>query len=282
MDDLHTLLLKVKRISSLPTIFLRVNELINDPRSSAADLGRVIEKDQALTSRLLRLANSAFYGFPGKIETVSRAVSIIGFKQLQELVLAISVRSIFSGFASSSPINMRSFWQHSIACGIASRNFAILKGIKAPESFFVAGFLHDFGRLILLEHYPQKYAEVYDTATRKQVFIHEVEKELFGFTHADVGGELIRTWRLPAGLAEAIAYHHHPQKAHEYAELTAIVHIANVTVHACQFGFSGDQFVPVLSEEAWRLTGLKASVLEPAVNKTQEQLDELFEFLIPM
>ena len=102
MDDLSTLVLKVKRVSSLPTIFLKVNELINDPTSCAADLGQVIEKDQALTSRLLRLANSAFYGFPGKIETVSRAVSIIGFKQLQELVLAMSVRACSAGLVATA------------------------------------------------------------------------------------------------------------------------------------------------------------------------------------
>ncbi|MFQ5652280.1 MAG: HDOD domain-containing protein [bacterium] len=281
MEDLSALVLKVKRISSLPTIFLKVNELIDDPMSCASDLGKVIEKDQALTSRLLRLANSAFYGFPGRIETVARAVSLIGFKQLKELVLAMSVRSIFSGFDKSSPINMQSFWQHSIACAIASRNLAILNGVKMPESYFVAGFLHDFGRLILLEQFPQQFAEVVEVAANKVRLVYEVEQEVFGFTHSDVGAELIRSWQLPAGLTEAVACHHTPAQSKDSSHLTAIVHVANVVVHACQLGFSGDRLVPPLDEQAWQLSGLKISMLEPAVNKTNEQLEELSEFLVP-
>ena len=281
MEELSTLVHKVKRVSSLPAIFLKVNELINDPTSSATDLGQVIEKDQALTSRLLRLANSAFYGFPGKIETVSRAVSIIGFKQLQELVLAMSVRSMFSGFGRNSPINMHSFWQHSIACGIASRTLAILKGVKTPESYFVAGFLHDLGRLILLEHYPEKYADAFEVANRESTLLYDVERDVFGFSHADVGGELIKNWRLPVALAEAVSFHHYPWQAKEYPDLTAVVHVANIAVHAWSFGFSGDELLPAFSREAWELTGLKVSALEPALAKVTDQYEELSGFLTP-
>ncbi|MFQ5706183.1 MAG: HDOD domain-containing protein [bacterium] len=280
MDDIETLVRSVKKISSLPTIYVKVNELINDPTSCAADLGRVIEKDQALTAKLLRLANSAFYGFPGRIETVTRAVTIIGFKQLKDLVLALSVRSVFNEFGKNSPINMKSFWEHSIACGIASRVLAVYKGEQRPESFFVAGFLHDFGRLVLLENFPEKYVEVYEMARESNRLAFEIEREVFGFTHAEVGGELIRTWNLPASLSEAIRYHHDPSKSRDDSDLTAVVHIANIVVHACEIGFSGDFLVPPLSRVAWDLTGLKSSILATAVAKVYEQFDDSIAFLM--
>lgn len=279
MDDLAILVQQIKHVSSLPTVFIKVNELINDPRSSASDLGQVIEKDQSLTSRLLRLANSAFYGFPGRIDSVSRAITIIGFKQLRDLVLATSVRSLFSGFGKDSVIDMHTFWEHSIASAITCRILAVYKGDRAPESHFVAGFLHDFGRLILLEHYPQKCQEVYRIAKDERRLVYEVETEMFGFSHAEVGAELIKSWRLPDSLVEAIACHHHPEKASAASELADLVHLANVFTHACWFGFSGDHFVPPLSKAAWQRSGLKVSMLEPALHKIREQVDDLMDLV---
>ncbi len=280
MDDVTTLVRSVKKISSLPTIFIKVNELIDDPTSCAADLGRIIEKDQALTSKLLRLANSAFYGFPSQIETVTRAITIIGFKQLKDLVLAASVRSAFNQFGKDSPINMKNFWEHSIACGIASRVLAVYKGEKSPESYFVAGFLHDFGRLVILEHFSKKYMEVYNIAKSENRLANEIEKEIFGFTHADIGAELIKAWNLPKSLGEAIAHHHDPSNSQNYQDLTAIVHIANIIVHACKFGFSGNFLVPPLNPEAWELTGLKSSVLGPVIAKIYQQYEDSIAFFI--
>lgn len=280
MEDLSVLVHNVKKISSLPTVFLKINEVINDPCSSAADLGKVIEKDQALTTRLLRLANSAFYGLPGKVDTVSRAVALIGFKQLQELVLAMSVRSLFTGFGQNSAINMRSFWAHSIACGIACKTLAILRGMRSPESFFVAGFLHDFGRLIMLEQFPQQCSEIYEAAREQGRLLYEVEQEVFGFTHADVGGELVNCWRMPGVLAEAIKYHHRPEGAREFPLLAAMVHIANILAHAGHFGMSGDHLVPPMSTDAWKSASLKVSMLEPAMNKTHEQFQDLYDSLM--
>lgn len=279
MNDVATLVRSVKNISSLPTIYVKVNELINDPTSCAADLGRVVEKDQALTSKLLRLANSAFYSFPGRIETITRAITIIGFKQLKDLVLAISVREAFNEFGKDSPVNMKNFWQHSIGCGIASRVLAVYRGELIAESFFIAGLLHDFGRLILLEIYPKKFKEVHETAKKENLSVEEVEQTIFGFTHADVGAELVKAWNLSEALSEAIAYHHVPSLSTNYPELTATVHLANIITHVLQLGFSGDLFVPPLDRDAWKITGLKSSMLEPAINKICEQYEDSIEFL---
>ncbi len=280
MNDLNILVRKVEKISSLPTVFVKISELINDPTSTSSDIAHVIEVDQALTSRLLQLANSAFYGMPGKVNTISRAVTIIGFKQLQELVLAISVRDQFAQIGENSPLNMTSFWQHSIGCGVAARVLATFQGTPNPDSFFVAGFLHDLGRLVLLEHYPQKYLEVIEKAKDTDCFLHEVELEVFGFTHADVGGALIKNWQLPDFLFEAVNYHHSPEVLSKVNEYVAFIHIANIITHACQLGFSGNEFVPPLSQQIWEESKLKVSALEPVVNKVIEQYSEMVSFLV--
>jgi len=280
MNDIKTIVQSVEGLSSLPAIYLKVNETINDPTSSAADLGSIVEKDHGLTSRLLRLANSAFYAFPGRIDTITRAITIIGFKQLQDLVLAISVKQSFREFGKDSPINMQSFWEHSIACGIASRILATYKGDRNAESYFVAGFLHDIGRLVLLECYPKQYLEVYEITSKEWRLTVDVEKEVFGFTHADLGGELIRSWNLPDSLAEAACYHHDPLQANGYAAFTSVIHFANTLVNAWQIGFSGEHLVPPLNPDAWLLTGLKVSVLESVIKETLSQYQESNAFLI--
>ncbi len=280
MDDVKTLVRSVKSISSLPTVFIKVGELIEDPESSAVQVGQVIENDPALTSKLLQLANSAFYGFRGRIETVTRAVSIIGFKQLKDLVLAISVRSTFGEFEDNSMLTMKKFWEHCIASGIACRVLSVYQGNRACESAFVAGFLHDLGRLLLLERYPEKCLRIYEIAREEGRAPEEIEREVFGFTHADVGSELVRTWNLPASLAAAIAFHHCPSQANEHAKLASIVHVADVIVHSCEMGTSGNFRVPALDKEAWKATGLKSSALNPAVLKLHEQFEETTAFFL--
>lgn len=277
MENLSKLVRGLKTIPSLPTIYIKVNEIVNDPMSSAADLGRVIEKDPALTSKLLRLVNSAFYGFSGRIKTVTRAITIIGFNQLRDLVLAASVQKLFDGVQDNG-ISIRNLWAHNLACGIASRVLAVHRGEKNPESFFVAGLLHDLGRLMMLANYPEKYLTVCQTAIENQCLIHEVEVETFGFTHAQIGGELGRVWKLPGSLIEAISYHHDPLKSTNSTKLTAVVHIADVLVHAFRFGFTCGT-VPPLESESWRQVDLKVGDLKPVVDRIFEQFDDAGAYL---
>lgn len=271
----------IKKISSLPTVFSRVNELLNDPTSCAADFGKVISQDQALTARLLRLVNSAFYGFPSRIDTVTKAITIIGFRQLKDLVLATSVLDVFSGAGEDNSFSMDDFWRHSLACGVASRVLAIYKREKEnQETYFVAGLLHDIGRLVLLESCSEQYREVFMITKKENKLMYEAEEEVFGFTHALVGKELLSLWKLPPFLKDSVCFHHDPNGGGGSSSYVDVVHIANILVHASELGFSGDQFVPPLSQEAWKRVGLKKSVLEPAMEKIYEQFKEAVAFLL--
>lgn len=280
MSDITKFISSIEKISSPPSIFVKINELINDPTSSAAKIGAVVEKDQALTSKLLQMVNSAFYALPYHIETVTRAITLIGFNQLRDMVLAVSVRRLFNEFDKDSPITMQSFWEHSIACGIASRVLAVFKGERSAETFFIAGFLHDFGRLVLLENFPKQYKEVYTIVEDEKRPPEEVEKKIFGFDHAEVGAELMKVWNLPESLCDAVALHHDPSKSINHKDLTSVVHIADIVVHAFEFGFSGNPFVPPLDSTALSNSGLKVSMLEPALKKIDEQFQDSKQFLL--
>ena len=146
-------------LPSLPAIFNEVNEAVDDPRSSMGDIAEIISSDISLSARILRLVNSAFFGFPSRIDTISHAVTIIGTQQLRDLVLATAVIDLFRGIPSEL-VDMRSFWQHSISCGIASRILSSYHREANIEHFFVAGLLHDLGRLILYIKIPDQTKEI--------------------------------------------------------------------------------------------------------------------------
>lgn len=278
--EIRRIIKGIKRISSLPTVFARVNELLNDPKSCASDFSKVISEDQALTARLLKLVNSAFYGFPGKIETVSRAVTIIGFRELRELILATSVLSMFTDLGDNVSFSMEDFWKHNLACGIAGRILAIYNRQENPETYFVAGLLHDIGRLVLVESRPEEYREVFVIVREENKLMCEAERDVFGFTHEAVGKELISRWKLPAFVEDAVGFHHDPKGGKKSSSYVDIVHVANILANAGSIGSSGEKFVPRLNPDAWERIGLKKSILERVFEKTYEQFEDAVSFLL--
>lgn len=271
---------RVERVSSLPKVYARVSALLSDPRSSALDVGKAISADQALTARLLKLVNSAFYGFPSRIDSVTRALTIVGFRQIRELVLATSVWGMFGGVSAGSALDMGGFWKHSLACGVACRVLAVFREEKNAESFFVAGLLHDIGRLIMLENFTDEYSRVLREARENNLLLYQVEEEVFGFNHADVGQELVSFWKLPEALRNAVGCHHDPRGRHGILNHADVVHVGNILAYAMRAGSGGDYFVPPLRQDAWERIGLRKSALEPVMDKMTEQLEQAENFLI--
>lgn len=271
---------KLKRISSLPLVFARINELLSDPKSCSADIGKVISKDQALTARLLRMVNSAFYGFPQKIDTVSRAVTIIGFRQLRELVLATSVVDLFKGLGDRVSLRMEDFWKHSLACAVACRILAIYRREQNHESYFVAGLLHDIGRLVLIETLPAEYGRAMELSKSRQIPLAEAELEIFGFDHAAVGRELIRHWRLAHELADAVGFHETFKNGSKQSVLGDGVHLANIFTHASEIGFSGEIYIPPLNPTAFERLGFQKTMIESVIAKVHEQFEDARSMLM--
>lgn len=262
------------QVSSLSTIYTRLNEAINSPKASMLDIGKIIRDDPGLTARLLRIVNSAFYSFPSKIDTVTRAVVIVGLQQVRDLTMATSIVNLFKGIPEHL-VSMESFWRHSIACGVAARILATYRRETNVERFFVAGMLHDIGRVIINTKIPDQARETILRCESSGELLYMVEREVIGFDHAAVGQALLQSWNLPHSLQEVVAYHHNPCGARRFPIETAIIHVADIIAHAMQFGTSGERFVPPLDEEAWKSIGLPESILSPTLDQLDRQLADV-------
>jgi putative nucleotidyltransferase with HDIG domain len=248
------------KISSLPEIYFKIQTVLNDPRSSFADIAEVISSDVALSARIMRIVNSSFYQFPSQIDSITHAVSIIGTWQLRDLALSTTVLSTFKG-VSEKHINMKSFWKHSITCGITARQIGIQNSEPNAERLFLAGLLHDIGRLVLLENLPEEADEIMSRFANENKLLSHIEREVLGFDHTDVGAALMEHWNLPESLTEVIAYHHKPLEAPNHGYEASIVHLADIFAKTMEYGSSGDVYVPPLEPEAWTKAKLKESFL---------------------
>ena len=257
-------------VSSLPMIHLRLDEAINNPRKSMADIAKIIREDPGLTARLLRIVNSAFYNFPSRVETISQAVTIIGTQQLGALALATSVMQMFKGIPEDV-VNMDSFWRHSVACGLAARVLGTLRREQNPERLFVAGILHDIGRLVMLTKATDQMREAILQSRRNHQLLCDAELALFGFTHSVIGGLLLQTWKLPGTLEEVVMFHHNPRAATKFPIETATIHVADIVAHCMELGSSAENHVPPLDEDAWALLGLSPSVLSSLLEQVDRQ-----------
>jgi len=270
----------VASLVSLPEVCIQVNSMVDDERSSAADIARVISQDPGLTARLLKIANSSFYGFPSKIDTVSRAVTIIGTRELRFLVLAASAVRSFDRI-SSDDIDMASFWRHSVYCGVIARLLAARCRVLHSERLFVAGLLHDVGRLILLSRIPDLVQVMHFRAQQAGEPMFEAERDVFDTDHGEVGAELMKRWRLPASLQSAAAYHHEPHRAADFALEASLVHIADVLAHLAELGSSNLQDAAPVSAFAWNLTRLSPEVIEPVLQEARAQFLETLLLFLP-
>ena len=277
--DARQLLDEYVEVSSLPMIFVRINEALNRPSSSIMDVSRIISEDSGLTARLLRLVNSPLYGYPSRIETVSRALVVIGTQQLRDMALATSVIKLFSGIPADL-VTMESFWQHSVACALAARILATYRREANVERLFVGGLLHDVGRLVLYSRMAKLAREALVRARQDRKLLTLAEREVIGFDHALVGSLLVRAWRLPASLEEMVAFHHQPSEARRFPKDAALIHIANIIAHALEIGTSGERFVPPLAAEAWECLGIPISVLARTLDQVERQFDEVLRTIL--
>jgi len=270
---------KSLELVSPPSTYLQLNKLVQDPDSAIDDISAVINTDPALATRLLKIVNSPFYGFPSQINTISRAITIVGTRELMHLVLATSVINAFRGIPASL-IDMDDFWHHCFATAITAKLLAEECGHKATERFFIAGLLHNIGSLVLYQSMPELAGE----AIRSAEFGHEVqflaEQRIIGFDHTEVGYALARKWHLPHSLQEVARFHHRPSDAEEFPIDVAIVHVADILVSAVPFGHSGDSHVPPLDPAAWDLLGLNDLQMPLLLQQVGEQIDRLSSVML--
>jgi HD-like signal output (HDOD) protein len=253
-------------------IYQRLMEVINHPRGGTSDVANVIREDTALTARLLKVVNSAFFAFPRRVETVSQAVTVVGTSQVRDLALATSVVALFKDVPSDL-VEMDGFWRHSLACGAGARVLASFRRESNVERFFVAGILHDLGKLVLYQKAPDEAREALMLARAENVLLHQAERRVLGFNHAQVGEALLAQWNMPLSLREALRFHHDPRRAERFPVEAAAIHAADVLANGLGLGSAGERFVPPLSQEAWSLLDVEALFLSNGVEEMERQYE---------
>ena len=219
-------------LASPPTLYLRLRQLLNDPKYTLGDIGDLVATDPALTARLLRVANSAYFGGLKEVDTVRRALVVLGSRQIHDIVLATSVISRFSGIPTRL-VNVHSFWQASVYAAAAAKLLADRCFIFDSERMFTAGLLAKLGELVLYLRVPSVMVDALEIARRDDQPIHLVERELLGFDYAEVGGELFSAWQLPSSLVEPVRHHTNPVAAAERMLEASVVAIAvTLAAHA--------------------------------------------------
>jgi len=243
-------------LPTLPTVITQMIGLIDNPKTSARDVARLISTDQALTAKILKLANSAFYGFPRKIATVNHAIVILGFETVKSLGLSVSVLERFSGKGKDTFFDRQKFWEHSIACGVAARMLAGKLRYRVQGEAFAAGILHDIGKLILSQYFPDEFTAIMQLVRDQQLYIGKAEEMILGITHAEIGHWLAEKWNLPRQLDDAIAFHHTPGRIERGAELPSLIHLADFLCRREKIGDGGGAALPSLDPAALRTFGM--------------------------
>ena len=257
---------KVEQLSNLPTLpnlLDKFTRMLKDPNTSMAAFGKELSKDQTLTSKILKLVNSAFYGFPGRISTVTHALVLLGYDSLKGLIISSNI------FENLSP-GAYPLWRHSIAVSLASRAIARELSLPDIEEFAVAGLLHDIGKVILHIEAPEEYMAVTKHAHKANLPIYQAESEILGFDHANIGLWVCEEWKLPKKLTIPIGYHHMSGKSKEYQIRIAVVTTADILVRGMGGGAEDD--IPLEAPD---------SIIEEQVPLTLEQIRKLVEEIEP-
>jgi|GEM_PF-1964424 HD-like signal output (HDOD) protein len=267
-------------LPSLPQVLIEIQKIIQDPGSSADDLARVLNKDPKLVAAILRLSNSAMYSFRTEVDTTSRAVALLGFKQASSLALGTVSLSLFKRSMKGAVLHVEKFWKHCIACGVIAQAIAEAAGCENVERFFVAGMLHDIGLYVIFESDAGLAQELVDLAGKEGNCLCDAEMELLGFDHATLGGVILKDWSFPAMLVRSTAGHHDPSKVVDDPD-SGIVYIAEFIAQALGYDLGLSLIVGTLNDEIIESIGLPPERYVEILPSVHKIIDEIFEILNP-
>lgn len=258
------------KLPETPSIITELNDVIADPFATSNDVAQVVNKSPSLAALLLRIVNSAYYGFPSKIDRISRAVTIIGTKEISGLALGICVMRAFDDIPAKT-IDMQAFIRHSLACGMVARIVAALKNMEQTEQLFVSGLLHDIGKLIVFKYYPEHAVACLRMAAESGNSTFHAEQAVIGLNHTQIGLYLLKKWRLPLDLENNIAFHHAPAKALDPIK-AGIVHLADLIAHGLGIGSSGERSIPFFDDGVLDNVGISTHTIQLVIRQAVHQL----------
>jgi putative nucleotidyltransferase with HDIG domain len=255
----------LKNLPTLPGMIEQISRAVESKRFSAADIGKLISRDQVLTAKVLKLANSAFYGFSRKVGSLTQALVLLGFDVVKGLILTSSVFDLMK-------TRSLDLWKHSMGVATAAGILADQIKMEGMEEVSLAGLLHDLGKVVLRVHMPDDMDSVNELVEVEGLSVRDAEVEVLGFNHTHVGLWLAESWKLPQNMTDAIRWHHQPENSRQEPLITAVVHFADILARGYGYGDGGDPWVPPLDRTALKQLNLSAQSLEKAVDQLCEHL----------
>lgn len=231
----------IRNLPSIPIVMFEVTKLLDNPMTSTYELGKIISRDQGLTAKILAVANSPLYGLPRKVSTIDFAIVILGFDQIKNIVIALSMIEAFNG-KDKDDWKRKKFWAHSLTTAVAAKRISEDLGIAKPTEAFTGGLLHDLGISVIQRYFNNEFKKIIKLVETKEISYLEAESKVLGMTHQEVGKFLAEKWNLPDSLSETIAFHHTPSYSENYKSLVSIIHLADYMTHKLQIGtFAWDE-----------------------------------------
>jgi HD-like signal output (HDOD) protein len=255
---------RIGDIATLPEVTIRIIEIVEDPKSTARDLHEVIKKDPALAVKVLKVVNSAFYGLPGQVASVDRAIILLGLSAVKNLAIAASIARLFKGKRISENFSAADLWRHNLAVAVSAKGLAKFSSHPGmADEVFVAGLIHDLGTLVERQAYPDEFARVIHRCSQEVVDFRECERELIGADHQAFGAALTAKWKFPRHLRAAVGFHHNPdQLSPELRGIGTIIQVADVLACQEQMGFYLTARNSTITEEMLDFLAVTAEQLE--------------------
>ena len=271
LDDI---LKQVKDLPALPHVILKVVKMAAQPEVSAREIGQVIAKDPSFSVRLLKLANSSYYGLPQTVSTITDAVAMLGHRSVRNMALVAATQDVLYRSISGYDLEAGDLWRHSLACAYAAEMLAVHCGYPESEEAFVAGLLHDIGKVIIGMHVEGAIPRIQAHMTENSCTFIEAERAILSFDHAEVGGRIASHWNLPGNLVQAIAWHHQPVRNGKLSLLAGIIHIANGLCLMTGIGLGADGLCSSIDPIAYTTLNLDEAAVDEIMARLVEAIRE--------
>lgn len=281
MASAQELVQSCSNIFTLPEIYFRVRDVVDDPESTMDDLANALKIDPAISARLLRIVNSPLYGFPKQIDTITRAVNLIGMQAVSDLVTATTIGRTFTGM-TTEVMDLSAYWRKSVLSALMAGKIAKACSIEDSERFFIEGLLRDIGHLVLYQTIPQRAQSALIEAGNLSTPLAEVEQSSIGCDYAEVGAELIRSWGMPTQIEQAVRYQLSPDEAGEYRLHASIVHLAGVIAEHSELPQTQATQALPFHPYALQTTQFKDSTWPALLKDAEAQLEETLTLFSPM
>ncbi len=273
-DRINYYLYKSNQFPTLPTIYTTLMQVMSNPRSTIKDIADVIIKDQSSVIKILRVVNSPLYGLQGKIDSINQAILFLGFNEVKSILLSLSIMEIYSKIKNSDKFNVVELWKHSLAVGIIAKKIAEKLKIQDTENFFIAGLIHDVGKLFFVHFFDEDFAKALEMAQQKKIPLMYAEMEIFGTDHCKIGSELAKKWYLPNQLRNVIEYHHRGKIDSKTDTMLSCIHLADIISQLMDLANSGEAIIAQPSFEIWNIinfnTGCFKSMYDDIISGVEQ------------